>query len=86
MLTAARFFAAMGAAAVVFLQAIGTCDTPGGAWRAPWRAPRWACDACAAAPQVLYFRKGRPGGRTEQRRYKDGADAVCVPQLRQHAV
>lgn len=31
MLTAARFFAAMGAAAVVVLQAIGTCDTP--RWR-----------------------------------------------------
>ena len=31
MLTAARFFAAMGAAVVVFLQAIGTSDTP--LWR-----------------------------------------------------
>ena len=31
MLTAARFFAAMGAAVVVFLQAIGTYDTP--LWR-----------------------------------------------------
>ena len=58
MLTAARLFVAAGAHDVLAM-ATGALRlfslTYVTRWWVPWRAPRWACDACAAVPPMLYF-------------------------------